>query len=58
MVKLHVKRGDDSQFLFETSVDQEVDNVIKELVAIYNGRLKVERIIAGEYKLIKHRLTM
>lgn len=48
MVQLHVKRGDDSQFLFNTTVDVSVDALVQQVAAIYNGRLKVDRICSGE----------
>lgn len=44
MVQLHVKQGDDSQFLYSSTVDVELDVVIQQIAATYNGRLKVERI--------------
>ena len=47
MVKLHIKKGDDSQFLCETTVDILVDELLANIVAVYNGRLKVQRICAG-----------
>jgi hypothetical protein len=47
MVKLHVKRGNDSQFLYETAVDKTVDEVVEEVTFIYNGRLKIGRICNG-----------
>ncbi|XP_049881430.1 cilia- and flagella-associated protein 298-A [Pectinophora gossypiella] len=54
MVILHVKRGDENQFLYETNVDNEVDDVVKDIVAIYNGRLKVTRICYEGEELMKH----
>lgn len=48
MVLLHVKKGDQSQFLFDTTVTQSVDEAIAEITHIYNGRLKVRRIADGE----------
>lgn len=48
MVQLHVKRGDDSQFLFTTTVDAPVETVIQQIAAIYSGRLKVDRLCSGE----------
>ena len=48
MVKLHVKRGDESQFLYETTVKASLDDVAKELVKIYNQRLKIERLYYGK----------
>ncbi|MBN3275615.1 CF298 protein, partial [Polyodon spathula] len=47
MVQLHVKRGDESQFLFTTTVDVPVEELTKQVTAIYNGRLKVDRICSG-----------
>lgn len=47
MVQLHVKRGDESQFLFNTTVDVQIDAVTLQVAAIYNGRLKVDRICSG-----------
>lgn len=44
MVKLHVKKGDDSQFLYETTVLNSVEDDLKVILNIYNGRLKVDRL--------------
>lgn len=51
MVKLHIKKGDDSQFLCETTADTPVDELLSNLVAVYNGRLKVQRICAGLFPI-------
>ena len=48
MVKLHIKRGDESQFLVETTVEIPVSELIVQLVRFYNGRLKVDRLCQGE----------
>mgnify|MGYP000476457610 CR=1 FL=1 len=47
MVKLVVKKGDEAQFLYETSVETSVDDALADVSAIYNGRLKVQRLCAG-----------
>lgn len=47
MVLLHVKRGENSQFLYETTVSVDVGKLTQEIVAIYNGRMKIQRICAG-----------
>lgn len=47
MVKLVIKKGDEAQFLYETTVETNVEDVIADVSAIYNGRLKVQRICAG-----------
>ncbi|CAD5113566.1 unnamed protein product [Dimorphilus gyrociliatus] len=44
MVKLHIKKGDEDQFLIETTVQISVEDLMKLLIPIYNGRLKVNRI--------------
>lgn len=49
MVQLHVKRGDESQFLLNTSVDASLETVITQITAIYNGRLKVDRLCSGTH---------
>ncbi|KAG6443475.1 cilia- and flagella-associated protein 298-A isoform X2 [Manduca sexta] len=54
MVILHVKRGDESQFLYETDVEKAVDEVVQDMVAIFNGRLKVTRICYEFEELWKH----
>uniref|UniRef100_A0A8C4SNL1 Uncharacterized protein n=1 Tax=Erpetoichthys calabaricus TaxID=27687 RepID=A0A8C4SNL1_ERPCA len=47
MVCLHVKHGDESQFLFDTTVDILIDELVKHITTIYSLRLKVNRICAG-----------
>ena len=49
MVKLHIKKGDDSQFLYETTVEMPIDDLLKDVSAIYNGRLKIDRLCAGKF---------
>ncbi|KAM6907465.1 cilia- and flagella-associated protein 298 [Xenentodon cancila] len=58
MVQLHVKRGDESQFLFNATVDEPVDTVIQQMTAIYNGRLKVERICLEIPELAEHGISL
>jgi len=48
MVKLHIKRGDESQFLVETTVEIPISKLTVQLVRFYNGRLKVDRLCQGE----------
>ena len=52
MVVLHVKKGDESQFLYETTVEIKVEQLVSELVPIFNGRLKVNRVCGGAFLLI------
>jgi len=58
MVKLHLKKGDESQFLYETTVEMPVDELLKDVCAIHNGRLKVQRICAEIEELAKHGITL
>ena len=52
MVKLHIKHGDESQFLIDTTTDIEVNALITDVCMIYNGRLKVHRLCAGEFFIV------
>lgn len=54
MVILHIKRGTESQFLYETTVAAAVSCAAKEIVSIYNGRLKVGRICGEIEELLKY----
>lgn len=58
MVQLHVKRGDESQFLFDTTVDAPLETVIRQITAIYNGRLKVDRICSEIPELADHGIAL
>ncbi|XP_050393054.1 cilia- and flagella-associated protein 298-A [Patella vulgata] len=58
MVKIHLKKGDESQFLYETPVDTPVDDVIKDVTCIYNGRLKVQRLCADIEDLSLHGIVL
>ncbi|XP_064628521.1 cilia- and flagella-associated protein 298-A-like [Lineus longissimus] len=58
MVKLHIKKGDESQFLYETTVNIPIDELMKDVVAIYNGRLKVNRICEEIKSLAEHGIMM
>lgn len=49
MVRLHVKKGDESQFLYDTNLEANVDDVTHDIAMIYNGRLKISRICYGKY---------
>jgi len=49
MVKIHIKKGDESQFLLETTVACAIDELFAEVATVYNGRLKVMRICAGTF---------
>lgn len=58
MVKLHIKKGDESQFLFETTTEQSVDEMLQIVCNIYNGRLKVERLCSEIDYMSKAGITL
>ncbi|KAI5099842.1 UPF0769 protein C21orf59-like [Silurus meridionalis] len=58
MVQIHVKRGDESQFLFNTTVDVSIEQLIQQVTQIYNGRLKVDRICSEIPELADHGITL
>lgn len=47
MVVLHVKRGDESQFLLQAPGSSELEELTAQVTRIYNGRLKVQRLCTG-----------
>ena len=54
MVIIHVKKNTVDQFLYETNISISNQQLIEEIVAIYNGRLKVERICGEIEQLIEY----
>ncbi|XP_046398361.1 cilia- and flagella-associated protein 298 isoform X2 [Ischnura elegans] len=54
MVLLHVKKGEESQFLFETSVEIDISQLVNDITVIYNGKLKVSRICNEMENLAEH----
>lgn len=58
MVRLHVKRGDESQFLFDAFVNDSVQKVTQDICALYNGRLKIDRICCEIEELAEHGTTL
>ncbi|XP_074657365.1 cilia- and flagella-associated protein 298-like [Tubulanus polymorphus] len=54
MVKLHIKKGDESQFLYETVTTTPINDVLNDLTAIFNGRLKVDRLCEDMKTLAQH----
>lgn len=47
MVLIHLKKAEKDEFLFETSVETQVDVVTKELVKIHNLRCRTRRLVDG-----------
>ncbi|KAL5011036.1 hypothetical protein ScPMuIL_013341 [Solemya velum] len=58
MVKLHIKKDNDSHFLYETTVQIPVEDLMTDVCAIYNGRLKVQRLCAEVEELAEHGITL
>lgn len=58
MVKLNIKKGDEAQFLYDTTVEVSIDDLLKEIIPIYNGRLKVGRIASEIEELADHGITL
>ncbi|KAJ6662403.1 hypothetical protein lerEdw1_011816 [Lerista edwardsae] len=54
MVLLHVKHGDESQFLLDTTGSVSIEDLTRDITRIYNGRLKVHRICAEIETLADH----
>ncbi|KAG5844628.1 hypothetical protein ANANG_G00164510 [Anguilla anguilla] len=58
MVQLHVKHGDESQFLVDTTVDVSLETLTHQVAAMYNGILKVDRICSEIEELAEHGVTL
>jgi len=58
MVRLHIKHGEESQFLYQTTTTIAVNSLIEELVKVYNGRLKIERLCSEIDTLADHGVLM
>ncbi|KAK3925676.1 Cilia- and flagella-associated protein 298 [Frankliniella fusca] len=54
MVQLHVKKGEESQFLIEVPIDSSIDSTLHDITVIYNGRLKISRICMEIEELANH----
>jgi len=58
MVKLHVKKRDESQFLYETTTVTSIRKLVRVLVSIYNGRLKIQRLCKEMEELSKYGISI
>lgn len=54
MVVVHIKNNDQSQFLYETTLKTKVEDFIQAVTAIYNGRLKIDRVCCEIEELAKY----
>ena len=44
MVLIHLKKSDTNQFLYQSTVEIDIETLVKELVELNNLRLKVDRL--------------
>lgn len=49
-----MKHNDQSQFLYETTLATPIEDLAQAITAIYNGRLKVDRICGEMQELAKY----
>ncbi|KAM4887565.1 cilia- and flagella-associated protein 298 isoform 2-T2 [Thomomys bottae] len=54
MVLLHLKRGDESQFLLQAPGSTELEELTVRVARVYNGRLKVQRLCSEMEELAEH----
>ena len=54
MVQLHLKRETTSLFLYEASTATSIEEILKDLVEIFNLRLKIKRILMEVECLADH----
>lgn len=54
MVLLHVKRGDENQFLLQAPGTTEMEELTVQVARVYNARLKVQRICSEIEELADH----
>nr|KAF6477286.1 cilia and flagella associated protein 298 [Molossus molossus] len=58
MVLLHVKRGDESQFLLQASGSTELEELTAQVARLYNARLKVQRVCSEMEELAEHGVSL
>jgi len=54
MVVIHIKGDDSNQFLYETTTKASNDTVIRELVALWNMRLRIQFLVENMRELAKY----
>ena len=58
MVRLTIKRGDEEQFLYDTSTAEKLEDTIAVVSATFNGRLKILRLISELSELANHGISL
>lgn len=51
MVVIHIKNSEDNSFLYETTCDKQNDDMIREVVQIWNLRIRLKQLIGGILEL-------
>ncbi|CAB3374643.1 Hypothetical predicted protein [Cloeon dipterum] len=54
MVLLHVKKGAESLFLYQTSCEADMKDVYYDVTSIFNGRIRIEQLCHDFEELSKH----
>jgi hypothetical protein len=54
MVLIQIKNNDSDSFLYETSCGSSSDDVVREIVKIWNLRIRLRQLIGGLSELAKH----
>lgn len=54
MVVIHIKNTDEDQFLFECSVEDKTDDVIRRIVQVWNLRLQIQRLCTHCKGVVDH----
>lgn len=54
MVVIHLKHNDQSQFLYESTLKTLIEDLVVNITAIYNGRLKIQRVCSEIEELAQH----
>lgn len=49
MVLIHLKKGDDSVFLYETPAGTPLQSLVPAVTTLYNTILRIRRLISGNY---------
>lgn len=51
---IHLKRTETDQFLYETTLDTDCDTLIRQLVEVWNRRLRLQRMASACEDLSKY----
>eukprot|EP00730_Choanoeca_flexa_P000168 TRINITY_DN10077_c0_g1_i2.p1 TRINITY_DN10077_c0_g1~~TRINITY_DN10077_c0_g1_i2.p1 ORF type:complete len:288 (+),score=62.10 TRINITY_DN10077_c0_g1_i2:232-1095(+) len=57
MVVLNIKKGEEPQFLFETTTTIAMDDLLEQVAEIYNERLRIDRLCMAMEQLATHGIS-